>query len=322
MTTRRGGLIACVLSLAAIGAPGSEAAGAPRGSVFVRRGGGAPPTRYVRRGGGAPPTHDTTPGRDSESDRIAPGVDLFVCEDHGFVLNGCALRPGTLAAPVADIDGHAVETEYALEYEFPCAGNPVHVGVASGASQAEFRQGAVGDALSGIVGDSSLRTHDPDPASTRQRSFQPGCRLTVTRVTALPSAGTIRLLQAQAGDEARVLASSLMLYELGKDYAALASWSAAKLTLLHDRLAVLVTSDPENLSFRTMLKTVEAALKNAPAPVTAEELRVAGDAMVQALRASLDAEVAKGARLVAQFDQWHLTVEAALEEALGTIAAH
>jgi hypothetical protein len=250
-----------------------------------------------------------------------PGANLFICEGHGFVVNHCRLVSAKLADPIADADGVVAETEFAVQYDFMCAGNLVHVGVQTGTSYQEFRLGAADDAITGIVSAGPLVTYDPDPAATGQRSFRPGCRLAVTKVTALPSAGTIRLWGVQAADEARVLSSSLALYELGKDYAALASWSTSKLKLLHDRLEVLVSGDPENLSLKMMLESVDAAMRRAPSPVTAEEFRAAGEALVQALRASLDAEVAKGAKMLAQFDKWHLAVEQTLKDALQSIPA-
>jgi hypothetical protein len=253
--------------------------------------------------------------------RWADGANLLVCQDRGFVVNQCALATGKLAEPVTDIDGLVTETEYAVQYDFPCAGNPLHVGVQSGASHQEFRQGALGGTLTGIVGSAPLGTFDPDPVTTRQRSMRPGCHLAVTKVTAFPSNGAIHLWGVQAADEARILSSSLTLYELGKDYASLASWNTSKLALLHDRLVVLLESDPDNLSFKTMLETVDAAMHDAPLPVTAEEFHAAGQTVIQALRASLDAEVARGTKMMAQFDQWHLAVERTLKDVLGTIPA-
>jgi hypothetical protein len=68
-----------------------------------------------------------------------------------------------------------------------------------------------------------------------------------------------------------------------------------------------------------MLETVNAALDNAPPPHTANELKTAGQTLLQALRTDLGAEMAKGTRMAEQFTRWNLEIETTLKDVLGTI---
>ncbi|WP_257452577.1 hypothetical protein [Archangium lipolyticum] len=246
--------------------------------------------------------------------------NLLVCQNSGFSLYRCSLTKKLLAAPILE-DGTIYETDYTISYSFPCSGHAINVGVATDQEYVPFVMGATNGLLTGVVGNGTLQTYDPDPVTTQRLSFRPGCSLTVSSAKVFPSTNTLVLWTSQAQSQAKIINLSAQLYLLAKDYHALSTWDDAKLNLLKERLEALVTAFPANIHYKTMLATVNNALLNQPPPVSQPELDEAGTEVIAAIRAELDAEVEAGTNLVNRFIRWQAQAEQSLVDALDNVPA-
>jgi len=244
--------------------------------------------------------------------------NLLVCVDHGFALQKCVLQDVKLADRIVE-SGQPYEAQYLVQYDFPCSGHSVQLGVQSADSNKFFVMGAAGGLIT-VTGVGELHPYDPSPAVTSSLTFRPGCSLTVRTVTTLPSTGTAQTWNNQAESEARILDLSLNLYLLAKDYQSLSTWNVDKLTLLKTKLESLVAVTPTNLNYRVMLASVNSALQNQPPSATLDELRRAGDDVIATLRGELTAEIAVAQVLVDRLARWQLAANVALNNALGTAA--
>ena len=244
--------------------------------------------------------------------------NLLVCTDLGFALQKCQLRDVLLANPIVEA-GQAYEATFTVQYDFPCSGHSVQLGVHSASSSAFFTQGAT-NAVIALNGPGDLRPFDPSPSVTKSLTFRPGCSLNVRTATVLPSPGTIATWNDQARAEARILELSTNLYLLAKDYQNLSTFNVDKLTLLKTKLETLVAASPTNLNYKVMLNSVNSALQNQPPSATLDELRRAGEDLIATLRGELIQEIAVAQALVDRFARWQLAANDDLARALGTAA--
>ena len=249
---------------------------------------------------------------------LADTGNLMVCKDLGFALQKCQLRDVVLADRIVE-SGQPYEAQFLVQYDFPCSGHSVQLGVQSADANKFFVMGAIGGLLA-VTGVGELHPYDPSPAVTSSLTFRPGCSLNVTSVTALPSTGTVQTWNNQAESEARILELSLNLYLLAKDYQSLSTWNVDKLTLLKTKLETLVAATPTNLNYRVMLSSVNSALQNQPPSATLDELRQAGDAVITTLRAELTREIGVAQLLADRLARWQLAANLALTSALGNAA--
>jgi hypothetical protein len=249
---------------------------------------------------------------------LADTGNLLVCTDLGFALQRCQLRDVKLANQIFEA-GAAYEATFAVQYDFPCSGHSVQLGVQSASSSAFFTQGAT-NAVITLDGPGDLHPFDPWPSVTNRLTFRPGCTLNVRTVTVLPSTRTIVTWTDQAETEARILALSTNLYLLAKDYQNLSTFNVDKLTLLKTKLESLVAANPTNLNYKVMLNSVNSALEAQPPSATLDELRRAGEDVIATLRAELTQEITVAQALVDRFVRWQLAANEALARALGTAA--
>jgi hypothetical protein len=240
--------------------------------------------------------------------------NLLVCTDFGFALQQCQLRDVALADRIVE-SGQAYEAQFLVRYDFPCSGHTVQLGVQSGDANKFFTMGAT-NALITLNGLGELHPYDPSPSLTRSLTFRPGCSLSISGVTVLPSTTTVQIWTNQAQSEARILQLSVNLYLLAKDYQNLSTWNLDKLNLLKTKLETLVASAPTNQNYKVMLNSVNSALQGQPPSATLDELRHAGDDVIATLRGELTQEVAVAQALVDRFARWQLAADQALAGAL------
>jgi len=240
--------------------------------------------------------------------------NLLVCVDLGFALQRCQLRDVKLADQIVEA-GQPYEAQFAVQYDFPCSGHSVQLGVRSADSNKFFTQGAT-NAVIILNGPADLHPYDPSPSVTSALTFRPGCSLNVRTVTVLPSTGTVQIWTGQAESEARILNLSTNLYLVSKDYQSLSTWNVDKLNLLKAKLESLVAVTPTNLNYKVMLNSVNSALQGQPPSATLDELRRAGEDVIATLRAELVNEVAVAQALVDRFARWQLAANQALTTAL------
>lgn len=245
---------------------------------------------------------------------FADSGNLLTCVDRGFVLQKCKLVDTKLSDGIVE-DQAPYETQFLVQYDFPCSGHSVQLGARSGDATQLFVQGATG-ALISLNGVSELHPYDPSPNVTRSLTFKPGCRLNVTKVTLLPSTWTVQLWTDQAKQEAKILDLSTNLYLLSTDYQNLSSWNVDNLQILQKKLQKLVVAYPTNGNYTMMLTLVNDALQNQPLSATLDELKRAGEDVIQTLRGELDKESAVAQGLFDRFTRWQLATEWTLTDAL------
>ncbi|MBC7976652.1 MAG: hypothetical protein H7138_16890 [Myxococcales bacterium] len=255
----------------------------------------------------------------SSGHAFADTGNLLQCIDRGFALQKCQLRDLKLSDHLVE-DGQIYEGQFLVRYDFPCTGHSVQLGVTSGDSTKSFVMGAA-NALITLNGTGELHPYDPTPAVTRSLTFRPGCSLNVTHVQLLPSTITAQIWTLQAQSQAHVLDLSVDRYLIAQDFENLSSWNVSKLTLLKDKLELLVAGTPSNLNYRVMLNSVSSALANQPPSATLDELREAGQDVIATLRAELDDEIAIAQALLDRFLRWELAANQALALALDNAAA-
>ena len=240
--------------------------------------------------------------------------NLLVCVDLGFALQSCQLHDVKLADHIVEA-GRGYEAQFLVRYDFPCSGHAVRLGVQSGDAVRAFTMGAT-NAVVTLNGSGDLHSWDDDPDVTSALTFRPGCAVSVSSVTVLPSTATVQAWTDEAISEARILNLSVDRYLLAKDYQSLSTWNVDKLNLLKTKLESLVAATPTNLNYKVMLNSVNSALQNQPLSATLDELRRAGEDLIATLRAELTGEIAVAQALVDRFARWQQVANKALADAL------
>ena len=97
---------------------------------------------------------------------LADTGNLLVCVDLGFALQRCQLRDVKLADQIVEA-GRSYEAQFAVQYDFPCSGHSVQLGVRSADSNKYFTQGAT-NAVITLNGPADLHPFDPSPSVTNR----------------------------------------------------------------------------------------------------------------------------------------------------------
>ncbi|WP_437659793.1 hypothetical protein [Sorangium sp. So ce1182] len=248
----------------------------------------------------------------SSAARAESTLTPLSCQCFGSDLGLCSV----VAQEVAPVQED--EMEFHITYKFPCAGNITGLGLATEEAFVPLPFASAERTVE-IIGVGPLRTADHDPDRTYTAVLTGVCTVEILGIAVVPTLVTLGHWTETARNQASVITLSLRLYTLAKDYESLSSWDKSKLGLLKDRLETLTQANATDLNYRVMLDTVSAALKNAPPPHAASELKAAAQTLQQVLRADLDAEVAKGIEMAARFTKWHLAIEETLNGVLSTI---
>jgi hypothetical protein len=137
---------------------------------------------------------------------------LLKCHMNAGRLTSCTLVD-KIFSDIIQYNGNRYATDFRVDYDFACRGNPVKLGLQSGSSVAFFEMGHIGTAFL-KEGNDILKTFDPFPAETTSMSFAKDCILKVSKVSASPSFGTLNIWKKEADELKDQLSVALEDYKL------------------------------------------------------------------------------------------------------------
>ncbi|WP_186647244.1 hypothetical protein [Fluviispira vulneris] len=235
--------------------------------------------------------------------------NLLKCDYDEYYKTACRIEPLVLS------ENDPYQMDYLIKYEYICDGHNFQVGAQTETGYYDFTRGNSVNSVT-ATGQARLIIQALDPEKLYNKILQKNCSVLVKEFNRRPSIQTLNQWTQYTKMEVTLLYSYLDNYTLAKNLDDIDNWNLSKLFLLKNNLQTLVQIYPLNLHYRTLLHTIESAIKNKPSKIeipseSKEELTIY-------YRKKLESEMDSATKILEIFKQWNVVFEkdlaAAIEE--------